>query len=73
MHGSPQTFLPHMPANKRGGGGGPPWGVSMELAEKRKKTLKGIFFCYSVCIFVILETLKISIFPGENHYFKGFR
>ena len=26
-------------------------------------------FCYSFCIFVVLETLKISIFPRENTHF----
>ena len=29
-------------------------------------------FCYSFCIFVILETLKISIFPRENPLFLRF-
>ena len=30
-------------------------------------------FCHCFCMFVIFETLKISIFPRENHYFQGFR
>ena len=29
-------------------------------------------FCYSFCIFVILETLKISIFLGKTTIFKVF-
>ena len=29
-------------------------------------------FCHMFFMFVIFETLKISIFPRENRYFQGF-